>query len=450
MEEENTKKNISFRKFVPFFLLALLLITMIFAFINRKTLMNSLMKTFLSPKAYAVTLETNYLTDKSRLRAENLKTLADRCAKENQNSITVEAAINKLIGMYLPISLPFNKLSLTFRAHSYPDWSVLSAHYIIDKQAMRQTNLYFHPEDRQVMIGHPTHSSEALSFTLPDSRLFRLAIHYFEDVAASLNDFIVQLAENDPYPYLLDYVSVLSDVTITEHVTIPNEQYKATDTPAETCTVLTGYLLFDEASEIASRQLNKISNEYEIPLLLEPYYALLTNGLESFAEKESVKLKITLYADSEGNILNHEFELTSGEELLIALTGFPIRNSETGSITGERLLSLPFFDGTDSKIDIRTIRIGYRDFSVNPQTGFYSGKINLSSPEQALFSINLLFPDNASLPTCTLNIPVAGINIASLTFSLSSIEDRTVAVPPDFDTLVPISHINEFFKSWTD
>ncbi len=216
-----------------------------------------------------------------------------------------------------------------------------------------------------------------------------------------------------------------------------------------TTTRMRAVLSLDRALGIASAQLAAAEQSEPLPASVSACYRFAVWLLKELAGRRSVQLCITAYADQEGRILGHEYELTDDGGLLLSLSGL-LRADRAGARSGIITAAWPDASAARKELTFEIDRLGW-----DPAAGCPTGKITVGIPGSFVpLGLQLILAERDGLPELRIFLRASGITAVTANLRLTQTlptdsllaDSRTLVYPlSEWHTFLERLDFNAFF-----
>lgn len=426
------------RKRLALLLLFLAVSAGTFAFIlpNYRFLRNALLSRALPPAAYLALLERDYLKSREAEWQSAADIASERLSEYSIRGISLQAETNRLLSGLTGAVFPLRSAELDFRFGTGADSAGLFQTVLsLNDTACASLELLREPATQRLLAACPQLAAAAIAFPAgSDVFLIRLLSHVC-DLAEAFFRSVTEAVRANPYRYLPPFLEALEDVSMERNYPA------AVGDGTVTTTRMRAVLSLDRALGIASEQLAAAEQSEPLPASVSACYRFAVWLLKELAGRRSVQLCITAYADQEGRILGHEYELTDDGGLLLSLSGL-LRADRAGARSGIITAAWPDASAARKELTFEIDQLGW-----DPAAGCPTGKITVGIPGSFVpLGLQLILAERDGLPELRIFLRASGITAVTAKLRLTQTLP-TDSLLADSRTLVyPLSEWRTFLE----
>ncbi|MDE7299249.1 MAG: hypothetical protein K2N94_10545 [Lachnospiraceae bacterium] len=419
-------------------LLALFTAACAFVLSDYRHLRSELLSRVLPPAAYMALLER-----------EHLNTLADGWQNASERSsaqlseysvcgVSLRAEANRLVSGILGAGLPLRSAELAFRYAAEDAAGLLQTTLSVNDTACATLELMTEPARERLLAACPELSGAAIALPISSDVLLIRLLEHVCDLAVAFFTSISETVRANPFRYLPPFLDAL------ENVRLEREQSIIISGQTVLAMRLHAVVSLDRALQIASKQLTAAEQSQQLSDSLISCYRSAVWLLNELSERLPLQLHIIAYADRDGYILGHEFELTSSGVLLFSLTGLLSKDgmsTRSGTVTAAwGAATLPQKSDFEKELAFEIDRLG-----LDPATSYPTGKITVGIPGSSPpLGLQFVLTERDGLPDMRIFLRVSGITAVSAELSLTETPPSGNSLTGGYSTVYPLSEWRNF------
>ena len=425
-------------------LLALFTAVCVFVLSDYRHLRSEVLSRVLPPAAYMALLEREHLNT----LADEWQNAAERSSEQlsgySVRGVSLRAEANRLVSGILGAGLPLSSAELAFRYASEDAAGLLQTTLSVNDTVCAALELMTEPERERLLAACPELSGAAIALPIGSDVLLIRLLEHVCDLAVAFFTSISETVRANPFRYLSAFLDAL------EHVKLEREHPVIISGQTVLSTRLHAAVSLDRALQIASEQLAAAEQSQQLSDSLISCYRSAVWLLNELSERLPLQLHIIAYADRDGYILGHEFELTSGGISLLSLTGLLPEDgmsTRSGTVTAAWGAVSPPPDSDfekepapeqkpvfENELAFEIDRLG-----LDPATGYPTGKITVGIPGSSPpLGLQFVLTEQDGLPDMRIFLRVSGITAVSARLSLTETPPSGSSLTDGYSAIYPL------------